>query len=153
MIEKNGFTLLEAIAVLMIIGILIAIAVARMNPPEYEVLVQKDIISKHLQYAQLKAMSTNTVWYIAFSANSYSLYEGESPPSLHTFPGQDDSTVQLLSGVSFSPADSIVSFNAWGQPGADSDADPLQTGDRTLTLTKNSDSRSITIVENTGLIQ
>lgn len=151
--NKKGFTLLEVVAVLSILGVLAAVAFARGNSNEYDVVVQQNIIEAHLRYAQLKAMSTGLPWYISFKAGSYQLHKGGSAPSLQLFPGQEKTTAFLTSGVSFSPAGAIVCFNSWGQPATDSAGDALQSKSRTLILKKGSNTRTIRIVDNTGVIQ
>ena len=152
--NNQGFTLIEVVAVLLLIGILSAVAIPRMSETGYEVVVQRDVIMNHLRYTQIKAMSTNTPWYITFTGNSYQLYEGDAGgPTLKLLPGEENTTATLLAGVSCSPAGSIISYDEWGKPATDTVASVLLSGDRTLTLTKGSNSSTITIVNDTGLLQ
>jgi prepilin-type N-terminal cleavage/methylation domain-containing protein len=155
LVKNNlGFTLIEVIAVLLIIGIIAAVASYRMIETGYEVVVQRDVIMNHLRYAQIKAMSTNTPWYIVFKRDSYELHEfGGTPTTLKRIPGEEIDTVGLFPGVSSSPTDSIISYNQWGKPAIDAGALILQGNSRTLTFTKGSNISTITIISDTGLLE
>lgn len=152
--NKNGFTIIEIIAVLWLLGILSAFAVSRFTSTNSDIVIQKDITLNHLSYAQIKAMSTNTPWYINFSKsnNSYELFKnGETTP--RAFPGEDNPTMKCLS-LSITDSGSTVSYNPWGKPFTDTGANTPQAGDRTLTFTNGGGtSKTITIVEDTGLLR
>ena len=47
----------------------------------------------------------------------------------------------------------IVSFDDWGKPCTDTDAQIAQATDRTITVADGSGSRTITITKNTGFVQ
>jgi len=88
----RGFTLLEVLAVLVILGILSAIAVSRSVNYNTEVYTGADALKAHLRYAQTMAMNSSpttagapVVWGMSGTANSYWLFEGNDPSNAVTY--------------------------------------------------------------------
>jgi len=80
--EENGFTLIEIIAILVILGILVATAVSRSTNFDAEVFTGADALKNHLRYAQTMAMNegeTSAVWGISCNGTSYWLFHGTNP--------------------------------------------------------------------------
>jgi prepilin-type N-terminal cleavage/methylation domain len=97
--NEDGFTLLEIIAVLVIVGILSAIAVNRALNVGPELITGADTLKMHLRYAQTLAMNSNpnsgtsTYWGISGNANSYWLFQGIDPANAANYkPLPEDST-------------------------------------------------------------
>ena len=72
---------LELIAVLIVLAIMTAVAVSRLNNNDAEVVTGADTLKMHLRYAQTMAMNSNpnapadqTVWGISCSGSSYWLF-------------------------------------------------------------------------------
>jgi len=148
--KNHGFTMLEVIAVLLVIGILTAVAVARVfSTDPYTLKSQTDVIKSHLRYAQARAMNTNSVWGINFpSSTTYSLFRNGVTADKVALPGADLDTVTLPSGVTVSMG--TVSFNNWGSPYANETATGT-SANITITVTCNG-TESIFITKNTGYI-
>ena len=90
--NNHGFTWIELIVVLVILGIISAVVVGSIMSSDTELAAQAEVIKTHLRYAQSRSMNSNTVWYIQFSSNSYSLYKkGDAVPKL--LPGGDSPTI------------------------------------------------------------
>jgi len=148
--KRNGFTLIEVVCVLVVMGILTAIAIARMsNTSDYDLAAQVEVIKGHLRIAQARAMSTSSPWGIQFSTNTYYLFKGTGSTTPVLLPGEDNPTVSLTTKKSkqtitnLTPASipaKRVTFDAYGSPGA---------ANVTITL---GDGRIITITKNTGFI-
>jgi len=98
---QAGFTLMEVIAVLVILGILVAVAVSRAKNYDTEtVYAGTDALKVHLRYAQTMAMNrtpdidapdTETIMGLKYdaAANQYWLFKGTNTGDIHFLP--DDS--------------------------------------------------------------
>ena len=151
LLSDQGFTLLEAIAVLVIIGIITAVGVGRFYTTDADLTSRTEVLKTHLRYTQARAMNSNAVWYIQFTTTStYSLFKDGAAKQLI---GEEGTIVTLPSGLSVSyGGSSIVSFDSMGRPCTDAAAQAQQTADRTLTVSSGSGSKSVTITKNTGFI-
>lgn len=94
---QDGFTLIEVISVLVILGILVAVAVSRMSNFDVAVYTGRDALKAHLRYAQTMAMNkdfntgTETIMGINYDAgaNQYWLFKGTDTSVIFLLP--DDS--------------------------------------------------------------
>lgn len=140
--NKNGFTIIEIVAVLLVIGIISAIVISRTaSSTNYSLDAEAQIIKSHLRYAQVRALSDDTTWGIAFNGNSYTLQRSGINTTIH-LPNNNSPIRNLPSGISISPAGTIT-YNHLGSPGSAS---------ITLTLSANGQSQNIIITKNTGFI-
>ena len=156
--NNSGFTLIEVIAIVIVMGIVTAFAVGRVADNKPELLAQTQVLKIHLRYAQSRAMNSNDNYGIQSDAagDTYSLfrYNGATGVVLVNLPGEDSNQIDLSAiGLSMD-AGIIVSFDSKGIPYEDNSGG-IQIGDRTLTLTTSSglDSENIIITQNTGFIQ
>lgn len=144
-----GFTLLEVIAVMVIIGVVAAVVISRMtSSSSFGLVSEADILKDHLRYAQYRAMSYTETWGISFPTNnSYKLLSPTTTTS--KLPNEDSSTHTLPSGITISSGAGTVYFNEWGNP-------VTNTGtllpDTTIVLSYGSTTRTVTITQNTGFI-
>ncbi len=80
--HQGGFTLIEVIAVLIILGILSVVALSRSTDMEASLYSETEVIKTHLRYAQTQAMNRTTLsWGIKCDGTSYWLFEGTNPDS------------------------------------------------------------------------
>ncbi|MDD5759365.1 MAG: prepilin-type N-terminal cleavage/methylation domain-containing protein [Desulfobulbaceae bacterium] len=138
--NDKGFTLIEFIAVILLLGILSAIATSRSNTlgDEAKVASAIEIVKNHLRYAQTKAMNSDVSWGINFAVSPYKLRRDTTDVN-DTLPGD------LPPGVSFTSSINPLMFeNRWGSPGNTS---------ITVTVSKGTSSRTFTVTKNTGFIQ
>ena len=117
--KNAGFTLIEFIAVLLIMGILSVVIVSRWTLSDTALIGQIEVIKSHLRYAQSRAMSSSSNWYIHFETTpaQYTLYkEGDGSKF---FPGETDDNMVLESGISLTEsliAEPFVIFDSLGRP-------------------------------------
>ena len=147
-VGNEGFTLIEVIAVLIILGIIVAVAASRMGANQNDLIPQADIVKSHLRFAQLKALaddsSSTSTWGIAFSGTFYTLQNNLATATTATLPGASDGTRNTLpSGVTVVASVSPVTFDSWGSPAG---------GAQTVTLSQGGGSITINIANITGYI-
>jgi MSHA pilin protein MshC len=144
-IYQRGFTLVELIMVMVIIGIL-AVFIA---PRFFDVNVFKsrgfaDRVQASLRYAQKEAIAQHQFVCAAFTTNSVTLWTGATAscgtPLQSPTGGQYQVTAP--SGITFSPVPAGFSFNALGQP----------TPNSKQTISINGASNSIIVEAETGYV-
>jgi len=144
LIGQRGFTMIEVISVLIIIGIVAAVAMTRATSTrDYDLISQVEAVKAHLRVAQSIAMGLNSPQGINFDSQTtyYLYYVANSAKKL--LPGQNELTVDLeakksalkITSVSKNP----VVFDAYGSPGTEN-----------ITITTNGG--QIIITKNTGYI-
>jgi len=153
--NNSGFTAIEIITVMIVMGIISAFVIGRAMEKEPELVAQKEVLKVHLRYAQSRAMNSNDNYGIISDATgaAYSLFRYNTATGAVTvsFPGEGPNIDLSALGLSMDE-DIIISFDSKGIPYINNSG-TLQVGDRTLTLSSGSDSESITITQNTGFIQ
>jgi len=141
---ESGFTMIEIIAVLLIIGIIAVVVVSRMSKTsDYDLASQVEVVKAHLRLAQSRAMSSSSPWGINInSTKTYYLFKGDAPATPVQLLGENNATVSLTtkqSGLVITSAPQTITFDAYGSPGA-------------TTLTVNTNGGNITVTKNTGFI-
>lgn len=151
--KNRGFTMLEVIAVLIILGIITAFVVSRGVNNRAELSSENEIIKAHLRYAHCLALANDIFsWRITFSSGSpdyYTLSKIDKSNGTETtpvnLPNEDSPTHNLPSGISITSGLGAVTFDEWGSPG-------------TITLSiilsdQAGNSDTITVTKNTGFIE
>ncbi|MCG6533750.1 MAG: hypothetical protein L7F78_03475, partial [Syntrophales bacterium LBB04] len=118
--------MVEIIAVMVIIGIMAAMAAGRFISTGQDLTSETGIVRSHLRFAQLKALNDDTAtWGIAFSNDHYTLKNGSADATI-SLPSENSSTHSFSAGVTSS--NTTVNFDSWGSPG---------TNNITITLSQN----------------
>ena len=152
-IQDNGFTIIEAIAVLLIIGVIGSVVLISWiySTSVYDLTSQTEVIKSHLRYAQARAMNTNAVWGIDFATpTSYFLFK-ESPANKALLPGEDSDTISPIPGE-INVTTGTVYFDSRGKPYT---AAPPSVESSTINITTSlgeNPPETITITQNTGFI-
>ena len=146
--RDGGFTLIEFIAVLIVLGIIMAIVVSRVfSTNTVELDSQIDKVKSHLRYAQMRSMNDNLIWGISFAASQYWLFKAGNTANRIILPGEESDTVDLPSGTNPSKT---IAFDSWGRPSESASGSPLAGSDISLTIGGEND--AILIYKNTGYI-
>lgn len=140
--DNRGFTIIEVVAILIVIGIIAAVAVSRSISTQHDLISEADIVKTHLRFAQLKALQDDTAsWGIVFTSSSYTLNNNGAPSVIVNLPAEGSNTHSFPSGIT--STNTIVNFDSWGSPGA------VNIG---ITLTDSSGTKVVTVAGNTGFI-
>jgi MSHA pilin protein MshC len=118
--DKNGFTLIEVVATLIIIGIISAVVISRGNIMDVDKIGDLSMVKSHLRYAQNRAMADrNRRWGVIFTGSNYALYrDGDGNGAFEasekkSFPGADSDVITLESSLS---CNATIAFDWWGAP-------------------------------------
>lgn len=145
--SSKGFTLLEVVVVLILLGILTAVAIARVVDHGADERAATDTLITHLRFAQILAMNSDTTWGININGATYTLYaDGNVNNNPANLPGEDSHTITMpvSAGVS------TVSFDQWGRPY--NTVDPSSSSPATGNINISIGSETITIIPDTGYI-
>ena len=151
-----GFTLIEIIAVLLLIGILAVAAVNRNTVQGAQAIAEADALRSALRYAQARAMADIYTWGVTRSSGAYQLVSDNPDIASPVLPGQGSGTRTMPSGVVLSGASTIL-FDARGRPvsgniaAVGGTAAPV-AANQTISVTESSKTETITVTPYTGYI-
>ena len=138
--KEQGFTLIEIIAILLLIAIVTVTIVSRRTGNSTDLIAAAEVLKGHLRYAQSRAMSLDESWEINLAGGSYTLRQNGVPMGI--LPGESGNMV-TLSGITIAPNPTTVIFSSnWGIPNAS----------YSITVSDGTDTVPITITSETGFI-
>lgn len=131
----KGFTLIEAISVLVIVGIVAVVLISRgMSTTEVNLQTEIDTLKSHLRYAQYLAMNDipPNQWGISVGGSSYTLvkFDGGAQSSPYKLPNESSATHNF---TPFSATAVTVLFDECGSP----DNTTITLGGQTIAITAN----------------
>lgn len=127
----SGFTVIEILAVLVIAGILSAVAIARFTNAGADDVAAANTLKAHLRYAQLRAMGDVVPWGVSFTGGSYTLLR-DGQPAPANLPGEAGTT-KALENVIIAPTTAIAFGPALGRP--DPNGHAISVGGRVVVIT------------------
>lgn len=146
---RLGFTLIEVVAALVVLGIVVAVLVARAGV-SVNAEADAEVLRSHLRYAQARAMADSVPWGIEVSPDSYTLQRGcaSAPVSL---PGEESAVRSLQSGVVMS-ATTITFSPGRGIPLASCASPDAATENILITVTAQGAVATVEVTRVTGLV-
>jgi prepilin-type N-terminal cleavage/methylation domain-containing protein len=115
--EEYGFTFIEIIAVILLIGIISVIVVSRNQNLGAEALGQREVIKNHIRYAQLMAMKSNTACGVQFAGSSYAVFRNNSTADKIILPNKENTDLSISADLG--SANETIYFDLWGIPYSD----------------------------------
>ncbi|MDQ7830136.1 MAG: type II secretion system protein [Desulfovibrionaceae bacterium] len=140
----RGFTLIEVVAVLILVGIMAAVAVAKFTDTNAAAVAEAEIFKSHLRYAQIRAMGDIYPWTVTVGGGSYILSTTNPSIGTPTLPGESGATHSYDGGVTSGTG--TFTFNWRGQ------ATTTPSGN-TVVFTGKSGTVTVNITPETGFAQ
>lgn len=159
--KSRGFTLIEIIAVLILIAIMSVIAVSKItSTAQVNLKATAEELKSNIRYVQLRAMSMssqdttcNAAFGISTTSNSYFMFRDCNTSNKVVLPGASSNTITLPTGMTLTTVN-YINFNNWGSPCTNQLGSPPAASNIILSLTSSSvaQSETITITKNTGYV-
>jgi prepilin-type N-terminal cleavage/methylation domain-containing protein len=134
--RQYGFTLIEVLAVIVIISIIAAFTVSRINF-NTNLQTEVDKMKSQLRYVQHIALCGNT--FSRCDVNGANCVNMPLPGAT----GVANNTVNLPTGITVTAGTGTINFDQWGNPG---------NNNINVSLTDGSTNRGITVTKNTGFV-
>ena len=125
--SQAGFTVLELVVVMVVIGILAVVVLPRLTLFDgFDQLGYRDRVRATLEYARKSAVAQRRKVQVTLAANSVTVLIASDVPegaAGNTFdrnlvlPGSNSNSFTAPAGVTLSPA-AVLVFDDWGQPSA-----------------------------------
>lgn len=126
--SDKGFTLIEIVAVLLLLGVVSAVLVAGGLKSDAGERTATEVLKSHLRYAQSRSMNGDVSWGVQFGGGTYSLVRDVGGvPQTVAFPGENRLNLPIPSTAAGS-----VSFDTWGKP---SGLSSITLGGQVITIT------------------
>jgi MSHA pilin protein MshC len=143
-----GFTVIEIIAVLLVIGIIAAVAIINFGVGDVQSETQSTRLAQHLRLAQSRSLRQGALWgvHLASGTDQYWLFRVPDESNRIIFPGEESDTISV---DSLAAGQSQVTFDEFGRPCTDVDAHSPADSDISISVS----GKTLTITRETGFIQ
>ena len=152
--NRNGFTIIELIIVIVIIGILAIFAGLTLGNIGVgaTAISEAEALKANLRFTQSKAMSDlpGNIWSLNITSSNYTIQQnGGVPNPTVNIPGSKDNsgTYTLPLGVTITSGIGLIRFNFRGQP-VDASGNPLTTNS---SITVNG-APTVNVTQETGFV-
>lgn len=149
-----GFTLIEMITVLIIIGILSAAIFSRGSSLNSDLSARTSEVRAQLRYLQLMAMKTGATYLVLKNdqtSSSYWAYNSANETKHLALPGEESGTVSLTGKAMTMSPSFIISFDRFGIPYTGNPQVKL-AANATITITAGGQSGTLTVTPETGFV-
>jgi prepilin-type N-terminal cleavage/methylation domain-containing protein len=148
--SSRGFTLIEVLAVLVVLAVLATAVLVSQNRSNAAVISEAEQLAAHLRYTQIRALADVDPWSLTFTGgNSYRISRINGSPV--RIPGEAGISRSLPEDISLAFPSAEIRFDPWGRPVSTANV-PLPTN-ISLTLTDGTNQMTVTIAAGTGLIR
>ena len=162
--EDCGFTLIETIAVLVMIGIVSAVAIAGYSGGSSNLYTVEAALKNHIRHAQSRSMFDDDVlWGVKISGNQYWMVQEGDDTTVYPAWGADAANIETNDGkadtsllnVTISSDTPTVYFNSMGVPFSGDtsvDANRLASAIKITLTDASNNTQTITITPETGFV-
>jgi MSHA pilin protein MshC len=151
-----GFTLIELVVVVIVLGIVTAVVAVRAGSLETRPMAQAAALRAHLRQTQSRAIKSGSEWGMRSAGSEYWMFEGANPAALSAvrpLPGEEALRMDLTEkGVNISGF--TVIFDQYGIPHSSSGV--LLSTNLGITVQSPGDASNsavLTIIPETGYVQ
>ncbi len=138
--NEDGFTLIELIMVIVIIGILAFVAIQKYPASGISLETAADMIRSDIRSVQALAMSQHASQTLTFSSTKYEFpVIGEENNKIRNFADI------FKGGISLSAYPASISFNSLGEP--------IAGYGSSITITTGSTTKTLTVLQYTGRVE
>jgi MSHA pilin protein MshC len=160
-LRSPGFTLIELIVVMVVLGVLAAVFIPRSNNPAIIVSTQAEQLAADIRYVQSLAMTQGQRYRINFTAaTKYNFTDTSGSSATSPHPSGTPFPISLATDVTLSPQAPLVTtfpsqiaFDGLGIPYTDLSATTKLASMATISLASGGTTRVIQIYPETGLVR
>lgn len=156
-VRTGGFTLVELITVIVILGILSLVVLTRSSPLGGQELARMSEVRAQFRFVQLRAMKTGSVYGLICDGASYWVFNGTDPANAAArlnLPGETSSQVSLA-GKSMTMTAFTYFFDGFGIPYTAYTSASVNTrlaAAAAITITAGGGSGTLTLTPETGYV-
>lgn len=153
--RKNGFTLVELVVIILLVGALAFIAVPRyLNKGAIDVSAMAEQLANDIRYTQSLAMTSGQRNRINLTATTYQITTSSGGPVVHPVTGSAGPITLNNVTLSVNPAlaNSYIGFDSKGIPYTDMPANTALAATTTITLTAGGNTRNVVVSPQTGRV-
>lgn len=149
---QRGFTLVELVLVMVLLGVIAAVAGVRWSDAGTNLGPQADRLASDIRYAQSLAMTHGQHFCINLAAASYQVTTNPNCTTLAALPTEQTNPVPLAAGVALATTNAVLNFDTLGRPFSDAAGTTQLAAVAVITLTAGTNVTTVRVTPGTGRV-